>query len=83
MFENYFSLHYSLFSLAGLAGAILLNTSTSLGPRRLHLVYSILGIIICAIYLSDQFSNLAFALALGRIYLAAFAQLLFFNSLFN
>jgi putative peptidoglycan lipid II flippase len=67
---------YILFiSLAGLAGAIL-NTLNKFGAAAFTPVLLNISIILCAIYLSDQFSQPAFALAWG-VFIGGLAQLLF------
>lgn len=67
---------YLLFiSLAGLAGAIL-NTLNKFGAAAFTPVLLNISIISCAIYLSDQFVQPAFALAWG-VFLGGLAQLLF------
>jgi putative peptidoglycan lipid II flippase len=67
---------YLLFiSLAGLAGAIL-NTLNKFGAAAFTPVLLNISIIMCAIYLSDQFSQPAFALAWG-VFFGGLAQLLF------
>jgi putative peptidoglycan lipid II flippase len=67
---------YLLFiSLAGLAGAIL-NTLNKFGAAAFTPVLLNISIIACAIYLSDQFSQPAFALAWG-VFIGGLAQLLF------
>lgn len=67
---------YLLFiSMAGLAGAIL-NTLNKFGAAAFTPVLLNISIISCAIYLSDQFSQPAFALAWG-VFIGGLAQLLF------